>query len=91
MQAKRSSLVVFALLLGVLFLGAQLHFCADFAPGPTGTHLCPVCSAAASAAVASGPVIALVPVLRALELSDVAILLPADSSVPVSPRAPPVL
>ncbi len=91
MRAKRSTVVVFALLLGILFLGAQLHFCGDLAPGPTGTHLCPVCSAVLSAAVTSAPVIAFVPVLARLEFASPAEFSPADFSLPVSPRAPPAL
>src|ERR1700675_2106573 len=38
-----------ALLLGIIFLGAQLHFCADVTSAPTGTHICPVCSAVGAA------------------------------------------
>lgn len=91
MLQKRGIIVFFALLLGVLFLGAQLHFCADFAPGPTGTHLCPVCSAAVSAAVPSTPVISLVPTAARLERLAAVEVSFTDFSLHVSPRAPPAL
>lgn len=90
MPQKRGAVIVFALLLGILFLGAQLHFCTDMAPGPTGTHLCPVCSAVASAAVPSAPVIVLVPSATRLELPPSTHSSIIDFSRHVSPRAPPV-
>lgn len=90
MPQKRGIIVVLALLLGVLFLGAQLHFCTDFGSGPTGTHLCPVCSAVACAAVPSGPVIVFIPSATRLELPPSLDLSVANFSLSVSPRAPPV-
>ena len=90
MPKKRGTVVFFALLLGVLFLGAQLHYCTDFGSGPTGTHLCPVCSAVACAAVPSAPAIVLVPSAARLELPASVDLSVVDFSLSVSPRAPPV-
>lgn len=89
MPSKRSSVVFVALLLGFLFLGAQLHFCVDFAPDPTGSHLCPICSAAASAALTAGPAVSIVPVLQALEIPSLAQFSPASFSLHISSRAPP--
>ena len=36
---------IIALLLAVIFLGAQFHYCADLSSGPSSTHICPLCSA----------------------------------------------
>ncbi len=89
MREKRANTRIFALLLAVLFLGAQLHFCADFTPAPSGTHLCPVCSAAISAAVSSSPAIALVPLVNRLETVAAMEFLPMGFRQAVSSRAPP--
>jgi hypothetical protein len=91
MQNKRANLRFFALLLAILFLGAQFHFCADFTPGPTGTHLYPVCSAAVSVIAASVPVISLDPVVNRLESVTTTEYLPFVFHPLVSPRAPPAL
>src|SRR6267154_2311897 len=45
---------ILAVLLAVMFLGAQFHFCADLNTAPD-SHFCPVCSAASSAVVAHAP------------------------------------
>jgi hypothetical protein len=89
MLRQRKSVVIFALLLAVLFLGAQFHFCADINPGPASSHICPVCSAAASVVVTSTPAISFARTVNRLEASaeaksPTAVFLPSLSS-----RAPP--
>jgi hypothetical protein len=82
---------ILALLLGVIFLGAQFHFCTDSTATPSASHICPVCSTAGSVVATQSPVIAIVPVTNRLEVAPAVISM--SSAVPraTSPRAPPVL
>jgi len=91
MQAKTHRIRILALLLGVIFLGAQFHFCTDLSDNASASHLCPVCSTTGSAVSTSSPMIALVPVRDRLEVSP--LVLAFDSALPraTSPRAPPAL
>ncbi|HKV26146.1 MAG TPA: hypothetical protein VJN93_16240 [Candidatus Acidoferrum sp.] len=80
-----------AVLLGIIFLAAQFHFCADLNAGPGGSHPCQLCSAAASAVAAQTLNLSIIPVISRIEFS-VPVL---SSSVllfrTISPRAPPAL
>jgi len=92
MQAADTKRIrILALFLGGIFLGAQFHFCTDLTSTPSASHICPVCSTAASVGPAQSPVIAVVPVTNRLELAP--LVVPASSAVPraTSPRAPPAL
>jgi hypothetical protein len=91
MQGRRKSIRILALFLGVIFLGAQFHFCTDLTATPSASHICPVCSTAGSAIATHSPGIAIVPVNNPLEI--VAAILAVSSAVPraTSPRAPPAL
>jgi hypothetical protein len=80
-----------ALLLGVIFLAAQFHFCADLTSDPGGYHPCQLCSTAGSAVTTETLDLAVVPVVNRLEVS-VAVLFPSvEVFRSTSPRAPPVL
>jgi len=89
MHDSRHKVAILAMLLALVFLGAQLHFCTDLAASPS--HLCPVCSTADSIAPTApiqdtGLVLShRVDVPAALDF--VSIVLPSV----ISPRAPPVL
>jgi hypothetical protein len=76
-------------LLGIIFLAAQFHFCADLNSGPSGSHPCQLCSTAGSAVTTETLDLAVVPVVDRLEVF-LTILSPAVE-VPrtTSPRAPP--
>src|SRR2546428_3036180 len=91
MRCKTQRVRVFALLLGVIFLGAQFHFCTDLTAAPSASHICPVCSTAATVVATQSPVIAIVPVTNRLEVAP--LFVSASSAVPraTSPRAPPAL
>jgi hypothetical protein len=91
MQSKTQRLRILTLLFGVIFLGAQFHFCADLTAAPSASHICPVCSTAGSAVATQSPVIAIVPVMHRLEVA--LSIVSVSSAVPrgTSPRAPPVL
>jgi hypothetical protein len=80
---------VLALLLGIVFLAAQFHFCADLTSDPTSSHFCPLCSATASAEVAPVPVISLAPATHRLENLRLILGITAAAPRSTSPRAPP--
>jgi len=93
MRSKATRVRIVALLLGIIFLGAQFHFCTDLSASasPSATHFCPVCSAAGSAVITQSPTVAIIPATQRLEVIS---LVPTVSSAfprAVSPRAPPAL
>src|SRR5216683_572708 len=69
MQSKTKRIRILALLLGVIFLGAQFHFCTDLTAAPSASHICPLCSTAGSVLAAQSPSIAIVPVMNRLEVA----------------------
>ena len=91
MQDKTPRLRILALLLGVIFLGVQFHFCTDLTATPSASHICPICSTAGSLIAAQPPGIAIVPVTNRLEFAP--LVVSVSSAVPraTSPRAPPTL
>lgn len=93
MRGKAYRVRVVALLLGIIFLGAQFHFCTDLSASssPSATHFCPVCSAVGSAVTTQLPTVALIPAANRLEV--VSLVLAVSSAFPraTSPRAPPAL
>jgi hypothetical protein len=82
---------ILALLLALIFLGAQFHFCADLTSAPASSHFCPVCSAASSAVVAHSLSIAPLPVANRLETRGLALVVSTHIPRSISPRAPPSL
>src|SRR6266576_2736978 len=46
MTGKARRVRLAALLLGMIFLVAQCHFCSDLSVSASATHVCPVCSVA---------------------------------------------
>ncbi len=91
MQAGTQRTRILALLLGVIFLGAQFHFCTDLTATPSASHICPVCSTAGSVLAAQSPSIAIVPVLNRLEVALFAVSVSSTVPRATSPRAPPAL
>ncbi len=91
MQAKTKRICILALFLGVIFFGAQLHFCTDLTSTPSASHICPVCSTAASVLATQSPLIAIVPVTTRLEIAPLAVSPSSAVSRATSPRAPPAL
>src|SRR4029077_1530747 len=91
MQSKSHRICILALFLGVIFLGAQFHFCADLTVVPCASHICPLCSSTGSVVATQSPVIAIVPVTNRLEVAP--LVGSVSSAVPraTSPRAPPAL
>jgi hypothetical protein len=83
--------LVFVVVLAVLFLAGQLHFCADTNSGAFATHVCPLCATAGSAMMSPALNMAMIPVLHRLEVAAVAFEISLDVSRTTSPRAPPSL
>ena len=92
MSVRIRHIRILALLLAVIFLGAQFHYCADLSAGPSSSHICPTCSTIGSVVVPLSPgtfierhcrppgIFAVVAVVFSMELPHA-----------TSPRAPPLL
>ena len=80
-----------ALLLGLVFLVAQLHFCGDLNSGPGGSHPCQLCSTAGTAIAPQAIDLSVVPVVHRLEVLALFLSPAAEVSRATSPRAPPAL
>lgn len=91
MRSNAYRVRVVALLLGIIFLGAQFHFCTDLSAAPSATHFCPVCSVVGSAVTAQSPTVALIPAANRLEVASVVLAVSSAFPRAVSPRAPPAL
>ena len=91
MQSRTQRIRILAMLLGVMFLGAQFHFCADLTATPSASHICPICSTAGSVVATQSPSIAIVPVTNRLEIVPLAVSVSSAFPRATSPRAPPAL
>ena len=81
---------VCAVLLGIVFLAAQFHFCADLNSGPSGSHPCQLCSTAGSAVTTETLDLAVVPVVDRLEVFATVLSPSVQVQRTTSPRAPPL-
>jgi len=80
-----------ALLLGLIFLAAQFHFCADLNGGVKSTHFCPFCSNAAAAIATDAPILGLAPAVTWLEIARPQLPSATEVTLIISPRAPPTV
>lgn len=80
-----------ALLLGIVFLAAQMHFCADLNAGPAGSHPCQLCSTAGTAVTPQAISLSVVPTVRRLEVLALVAAPLFEFARATSPRAPPTL
>lgn len=80
-----------AILLALVFLAAQFHFCADLSASNTSGHFCPFCSTAGVAIATYIPVLELAPAAARLEVRAMEAPVSAGIALSISPRAPPVL
>jgi hypothetical protein len=80
-----------ALLLGIIFLAAQFHFCADLNSGPSGSHPCQLCSTAGSAVTTPTLDLDVVPVVNRLEVFAKVVSPSLEVQRFTSPRAPPAI
>jgi hypothetical protein len=91
MSSNLHGLRLIALLLGIIFLAAQFHMCADLTSGPANPHMCPICSVAGSMVVTQSPAITTIPLVNRLEISVTPVSLSFELPRAISPRAPPAL
>lgn len=82
---------VIALLLGIIFLGAQFHLCAEARPARApSSHVCPICLSGAWALPAHSPDVSVVPVERWIEVAASPGAPSMTMALTVVPRAPPL-
>ena len=86
-----NKLRICALLLGLVFLAAQFHFCADLTSANGTSHFCPFCATAGAAVATSVPSISLAPANAPVELTPAQVLASAEVWFSIVPRAPPSL
>jgi len=91
MLQTNSKIRTCALLLGLVFLAAQFHFCADLTSANSASHFCPFCATAGAAIAASIPTIGLAPANTPVELAPGQFSVCAAVWFSISPRAPPSL
>jgi hypothetical protein len=91
MHLAKPKMQFVVVLLALTFFGAQIHLCADLTSNSSASHICPVCSAAATVVATESPVVAFV----STETSFVARAAPRVVSSPLpyaaSPRASPTV
>jgi hypothetical protein len=86
-----SKIRVLALLLGLVFLAAQFHFCADLTSANSTSHFCPFCATAGSAIATALPTIGLAPANAQVDFVPTRVLVSPGVWYSISPRAPPSL
>jgi hypothetical protein len=89
MHQRLRRTTILAILLAIIFVAAQFHFCADSSAVPAPSHFCPVCSTTASAMATQAPLLAVAPVSERLESPGTRLALLMDIPRTISPRAPP--
>ena len=82
---------VFALLLGLIFLAAQFHFCADLSALNSSGHFCPFCSTAGAAVATHVPLLGPAPATVRLEVRLAETAVSSEVAPSTSPRAPPAI
>jgi len=90
MLGKTKRVYILAVLLGIVFLGAQLHCCADLNSGLTDSHVCPICSTAGTAIATPSMILAMVSAIDRLEVFGKMDPVPVVVLRDVAPRAPPL-
>ena len=91
MRTARSPEKLCALLLALVFLLAQLHFCADLNGGSNNQHFCSVCSTTAAAIATDAPLLGLAEAVIRLEIAAPQIEIATTVATSISTRAPPTL
>jgi hypothetical protein len=89
MPEKSKRLFFLALLLVGVLLAAQLHCCVDLSSRALDSHVCPICSAAATAVPTPSLIVEMAPAVDRLEVSGVVVFFPLVVPRSIAPRAPP--
>ena len=82
---------IWALLLGLIFLAAQFHFCADLNGVANGTHFCPFCATAAATIATDFPILGMAHAITRLEIARPQLQSATQIVLIISPRAPPAV
>jgi len=91
MSGCTHKLAFVALLLAILFLAAQFHQCADLTSNASTSHVCPVCSTAATVVATESPVIAFVSTETAFVAQVAPRVISTHIPYAASPRASPAV
>jgi len=91
MSKSSRKAALLALFFALIFLGAQLHFCADLTGATSGTHICPVCSATGAVVLTPTAAIAVVSQVRPLQVPRPIVSSSLEIPRATSPRAPPTI
>jgi hypothetical protein len=89
MLRRVNKLRLCALLLGLVFLAAQLHFCSDLNSGLGSSHPCQICSTAGLAVTTQAVVLFTAAFTFRLQPGRRIAFRSAEDSRGTSPRAPP--
>jgi hypothetical protein len=89
MFSANNKIRAFALLLGLLFLAAQFHLCADLSAANGNGHFCSFCSTAGAAIATHVPLLGIAPATIRLEGRPEQTLISSEVALTISPRAPP--
>jgi hypothetical protein len=89
MHQRIPRIPILAMVLVIIFVGVQFHFCADLSVAPAPSHFCPVCSTTTSAMATQAPLLAVAPVSERLESPGSRPASLVDIPRTISPRAPP--
>jgi hypothetical protein len=91
MTGKAKPAYFLAVLLGIVFLAAQLHCCVDLNSRTIDSHVCPICSTAGTAIATPSLAMAMVLAINRLEVFGIAATLAVVILKNVAPRAPPAV
>ena len=91
MLHSTSKIRLCALLLGLVFLAAQFHFCADLTSSSAASHFCPFCATTGAAIAPFIPTMSLAPSIAAAEMALAQSFVSAEAVSTISSRAPPAL
>lgn len=90
MPRNSKRLYFLVLLLGMVFLAAQLHCCLEMNSRTLDSHFCPICSTAGSAIATLSPILVHAPSINRIEVAGVTVTLPTVVLRNIAPRAPPI-
>jgi hypothetical protein len=90
MPHKSKCVYFMVLLLGIVFLAAQLHCCLELNSRTMDSHFCPICSAAGAVISAPSPIVAIVPAIDRVEMAGITVTVPTVVLRSIAPRPPPV-
>lgn len=89
LTGKTKRVYLLAVLLGVVFLAAQMHCCVELNSRTMDSHVCPICSATGIAIATTSPTLAMVPAVNRIEVAVLRAPVPVVVLRYVAPRAPP--